>query len=71
MSCIPEGEPQLTPTLAIFDAVAAIEFYKDVFGAEELIRFQTPFGHIWSVASQIEEVPPEQMLEVSRGFFGG
>jgi len=43
---MPETEPRLSPSLAMFDACAAIEFYKEVFDAEELVRFQRPDGFI-------------------------
>ncbi len=140
---IPEGYPQVTPYLCIDGAGAAIEFYRDVFGATERMRmpapddtighaevqigdsvimlsdefpdmgmrgpktlggtpvtlsvyvddvdtvfdravsagatavrpvedqfygdrsgqFEDPFGHHWSVASHIEDVPPEEMAK--------
>ena len=43
---IPEGYHTLTPYLAVEDASKAIEFYKDAFGAEELVRMPGPDGKI-------------------------
>lgn len=43
---IPEGYNTLTPYLAVEDAERAIEFYKDAFGAEEIIRMPGPDGKI-------------------------
>ena len=39
---IPEGVNPVTPYLCIADAVKAIEFYQQVFGAKELMRFTEP-----------------------------
>ncbi|MGZ4319217.1 MAG: VOC family protein, partial [Gaiellaceae bacterium] len=35
---IPEGYHSLTPYLAVEDAAKAIDFYKEAFGAEEILR---------------------------------
>lgn len=43
---IPEGYHSLTPSLAVDDAAAAIEFYKQAFGATERFRMPTPDGKI-------------------------
>ena len=43
---IPEGYHSLTPYLAVEDADKAIEFYKDAFGAQELLRMPGPDGKI-------------------------
>jgi PhnB protein len=43
---IPEGYHTLTPYLAVEDAERAIEFYKDAFGAQELLRMPSPDGKI-------------------------
>lgn len=43
---IPEGYHAATPMLAIREAASAIEFYKQAFGATELMRFAEPDGKI-------------------------
>ena len=43
---IPEGYHSLTPSLAVDDAAAAIEFYKQAFGATERGRMPAPDGRI-------------------------
>jgi PhnB protein len=43
-SHIPEGLHTVTPELAIKGAAGAIDFYKKVFGAEEIIRAPGPDG---------------------------
>jgi len=43
---IPEGYHTATPYLIIRDAAAAIEFYKNAFGATELFRMPTPDGRV-------------------------
>ena len=43
---IPEGYHALTPYLVVNDASRAIEFYKEAFGAQELMRFDAPGGKV-------------------------
>jgi len=43
---IPEGYHSVTPYLHIRDAARAIEFYKQVFGATEVLRMDAPGGKI-------------------------
>lgn len=43
---IPEGYHSLTPYLSVNGAAAAIEFYKQAFGAKELFRMPGPDGRI-------------------------
>jgi PhnB protein len=43
---IPEGYNTLSPYLAVDDAAAAIEFYKNAFGAEETMRMEWGEGRI-------------------------
>lgn len=43
---IPEGYYSITPYLHIKDAARAIEFYKQVFGATEVLRMDEPGGRI-------------------------
>jgi PhnB protein len=46
VKAIPAGYHSLTPYLAVEDAAKAIEFYKDAFGAEEVVRMPGPDGKI-------------------------
>lgn len=43
---IPDGFHTLTPYLLIEGAAAAIDFYKNAFGAEEITRLEAPGGTI-------------------------
>jgi len=43
---IPEGYHNVTPYLYVRNAAGAIEFYKNVFGATELVRMAGPDGRI-------------------------
>jgi PhnB protein len=43
---IPEGYHSITPALTCKDAARAIEFYKSVFGATEIMRMPGPGGVI-------------------------
>ncbi|HEX8131109.1 MAG TPA: VOC family protein [Pyrinomonadaceae bacterium] len=43
---IPEGYHSITPYLHITGAARAIEFYKEIFGATEVMRIDAPGGKI-------------------------
>jgi PhnB protein len=43
---IPDGYPVVSPSLAIDGAAAAIDFYKQIFGATERMRMPTPDGKV-------------------------
>ncbi len=43
---IPDGYHTATPYLIVNDAALAIEFYKEAFGATELLRMAKPDGKI-------------------------
>ena len=43
---IPDGYHSVTPYLIVNGAVAALDFYKKVFGATELLRFDGPEGKL-------------------------
>ena len=43
---IPDGFHSVTPYLCVSDAARAIEFYKEAFGATELMRLEAPGGKI-------------------------
>jgi len=44
VKAIPEGYHSISPSLTCKDAARAIDFYKSVFGAQELMRMHTPDG---------------------------
>ena len=46
VKAIPEGYHSVTPYLIVDGAAAAIEFYKKVFGAVEVMRMPAPGGRI-------------------------
>ena len=50
---IPEGYHTLTPYLVVEDTAKAIAFYKEAFGAEEIMRMQAPDGSIGHAEIQI------------------
>lgn len=43
---VPEGYEGVTPYICVHDGAAAIEFYKQAFGATELLRMEGPPGVI-------------------------
>src|SRR5437899_12070024 len=43
---VPEGFHSITPNLVFQNAVAAIDFYKQVFGATETVRMPGPDGKV-------------------------
>ena len=50
---IPDSYPRVIPYLAISDAAAAIDFYKEVLGATERMRMDGPDGKIGHAELQI------------------
>lgn len=46
VKAIPEGFETITPGIAVRDAARAIEFYKQAFGAVEIMRLSGPDGKI-------------------------
>jgi PhnB protein len=46
VSPIPEGYHSATPYLIIRDAAAAIDFYRQAFGAAEVMRLADPAGNV-------------------------
>jgi PhnB protein len=79
---IPEGYHSVTPYLIMNRAVAALDFYKKVFGAKELFRFPTPGGMIGHaeiligdshvmLADEPEDPAHQQMGYKSPAAFGG
>jgi PhnB protein len=45
VKAIPAGYHSITPSLTCKDTPRAIEFYKSIFGAQELMRMATPDGN--------------------------
>ena len=73
---IPDGFHTLTPHLVVTDGAAAIEFYQQAFGAQEVSRLLTPDGATVMHAqmkigdSQLmlgSEMPPHALSPKSRG----
>lgn len=54
---IPDGYHTATAYLVVNDAAAAIEFYKQAFGAEELLRLEMPDGKIGHAEIKIGDSP--------------
>jgi PhnB protein len=50
---VPEGYHSVTPYLIINDAARAIDFYKKVFGATEVMRMADPNGKVGHAEIQI------------------
>src|SRR6266542_522288 len=61
---IPDQYPQVTPYLCVEGAGAkALSPVQNQFYGDRSGQFEDPFGHRWSVASHIEDVPPEEMAK--------
>jgi len=54
---IPDGYHTVTPYLIVKDAAHAIEFYKQAFGAAELMRFADPSGKVGHAEIKIGDSP--------------
>jgi len=52
---IPDGYHTATPYLIVNDAALAIEFYKEAFGATELLRMAKPDGKIGHAEIRIDD----------------
>jgi len=67
---IPDGYHSITPYLVIKGAAAAIDFYKQIFGATELVRMPQPDGRVGhaelkigdSVVMMADEYPEMQIV---------
>lgn len=57
VKAIPEGYSAVTPHLCVRDAERAMEFYKTVFGATELMRIKEPGGKIGHAEMKIGDAP--------------
>ena len=53
VKAIPEGFRSVTPYLCVSDAARAIEFYKEAFGATEIMRMEAPGGKIGHAELQL------------------
>ena len=53
VSPIPEGYNSITPYLIVKGGAKAIQFYKDVFGAQEVFRMDGPDGKVGHAELQI------------------
>jgi PhnB protein len=54
---IPDGYHSVTPYLIVQGAAKAIEYYKDVFGAKEIMRMPMPDGKIAHAEIKIGDSP--------------
>jgi PhnB protein len=54
---VPDGYHTATPYLIIKGAAAAIEFYKQAFGATELMRFPAPDGKVGHAEIKVGDSP--------------
>ena len=52
-SFVPEGYRTVTPHLTMAGAAAAVEFYQQAFGAEEIVRMAAPDGKLMHVEIKI------------------
>ncbi len=50
---LPTGVHSVTPNLVVRDAVGAIDFYRRVFGAQEVARLARPDGRVWHAELRI------------------
>ncbi|MCA9072802.1 MAG: VOC family protein, partial [Planctomycetaceae bacterium] len=53
VSFIPEGYHSITPYLIVNDALKALAFYRDAFGATEVLRLADPQGKIMHCEFQV------------------
>lgn len=56
---------------AVSAGAQALRPVEDQFYGDRLGQFQDPFGHRWSVATHVEDVPPEEMGRRAAEAMGG
>jgi PhnB protein len=44
---------------------------EDQFYGDRAASFEDPFGHRWSIATHIEDVPPDEMMKRASAMMGG
>ena len=73
------SEDQFIPHLVVSDGLAALEFYKTAFAAEEgdrmfwAARYRKildPFGHEWGINQQVKEQSAEETQRAADEFLG-
>lgn len=52
---LPKGVHTVTPNLVVRNAAGAIDFYKKVFGAQEVARLEKSDGRIWHAELRIDD----------------
>jgi PhnB protein len=57
VKAIPDGYHSVTPYLIVSDAARALEFYKQAFGAVELMRLDGPNGKVMHAEVKIGDSP--------------
>ncbi len=75
---LPAGVHSVTPNLVVRNAAGALDFYKRVFGAEEITRYQKSDGRIWHAELRIgdsvlflsDELPHSSVRAPSPEAFG-
>ena len=56
---------------AVARGATAIRKVEDQFYGDRAGQFEDPFGHRWSVATHVEDVPPEEMARRAAEMMGG
>ena len=56
---------------AVAEGLAVLRPVKDQFYGDRSGQFKDPFGHVWSFATHIEDVSPEEMNNRAAAAFGG
>ena len=69
VSPIPQGYHSISPALTCKDAASAIEFYKEAFGATEIMRMAGPGGSIGHAELRIGDsvIADSSVLRTIRG----
>jgi PhnB protein len=56
---------------AVASGAKELQSIKDQFYGDRSGRLQDPFGHTWTVATHVEDVPPEEMRRRAEKFMQG
>jgi PhnB protein len=56
---------------AVAEGVSVLRPVENQFYGDRMGQFKDPFGHVWSFATHVEDVPPDEMDERAKAMYGG
>lgn len=56
---------------AIAEGLTVLRPVEDQFYGDRSGQFKDPFGHVWSFATHVEDITPDEMNERAKAMYGG